>query len=222
MWKEYIRPIGIMLLLLCSFRSAIADYNVVPSGSMKPTIIEGDRIFVNKLAYDLKIPFTNVHVVKWGDPQRGDVIVFDSPKDGIRLVKRVVGIPGDTILVRDNRVFINGQPATYSPLSTDTINQVQPSERAAHGYAVENINGQSHPVMSTGSIHDAMRNFGPIVVPPGKYFVMGDNRDNSADSRYIGLIPRDAIAGRSSRVLMSLNYDNYYLPRLHRWFRALP
>jgi signal peptidase I len=221
MWREYIRPIGIMLLLLCSFRSAVADYNVVPSGSMKPTIIEGDRIFVNKLAYDLKVPFTNVHVLKWSNPRRGDIIVFDSPKNGTRLVKRVVGVPGDRIVVRDNRVYINGQAATYSPLPADTIDQVQAVERASHGYAAESIDGQSHPVMSTNSI-PAMRNFGPVEVPAGKYFVMGDNRDNSEDSRYIGFVPRDAIAGRSSRVVMSLNYDNYYLPRLDRWFRPLP
>src|SRR3954462_2672127 len=92
-WYE-LRPILVMLVVLFSFRSAVADYNVVPTGSMKPTIIEGDRIFVNKLAYDLKIPFTRIHIAQWADPKRGDVVVFDRPSDGVRLVKRVVAIPG--------------------------------------------------------------------------------------------------------------------------------
>src|SRR5690349_2396240 len=95
-WYE-LRPIVVMLVVLFSFRSAVADYNVVPTGSMKPSIIEGDRIFVNKLAYDLKVPFTKIHIAEWADPQRGDVVVFDRPSDGVRLVKRVVGIPGDVI-----------------------------------------------------------------------------------------------------------------------------
>src|SRR3954451_3072418 len=105
-WYE-LRPILVMLVVLFSFRSAVADYNVVPTGSMKPFIIEGDRIFVNKLAYDLKIPFTRIHIAQWADPKRGDVVVFDRPSDGVRLVKRVVGIPGDVIALRDNRLFIN-------------------------------------------------------------------------------------------------------------------
>ena len=83
-WREHIRPIALLVLVLCSFRSAIADYNIVPTGSMKPSIIEGDRIFVNKLAYDLKVPFTTWHLATWAQPQRGDVIVFDSPEDGTR------------------------------------------------------------------------------------------------------------------------------------------
>src|SRR3954452_17041153 len=114
-WYEA-RPILVMLVVLFSFRSAVADYNVVPSGSMKPTIIEGDRIFGNKLAYDLKIPFTRIHIAQWADPKRGDVVVFDRPSDGVRLVKRVIGVPGDTIVLRDNPLFINGQPASYVSL----------------------------------------------------------------------------------------------------------
>src|SRR4051794_428384 len=165
-WYEA-RPIVVMLVVLFSFRSAVADYNVVPTGSMKPSIIEGDRIFVNKLAYDLKVPFTKIHIAEWADPQRGDVVVFDRPSDGVRLVKRVVGIPGDVIALRDNRLFINDQPASYAQLPSDVVNQVQPAQRAAAGYAMESIFGRSHPVMSLRNVLNEKRNYGPITVPAG-------------------------------------------------------
>jgi signal peptidase I len=221
-WREQIRPLAVLLIALFSVRSAIADWNVVPTGSMKPTIIEGDRIFVNKLAYDLKIPFTTIHLAKWSDPRRGEIVVFDSPKDGTRLVKRVVAVPGDTVQLSQNVLSINGQPAQYGKLDEDTIDQIVAQERAAHGYAVESVGDVKHAVMSTPSIEGALRSFGPVTVPQGQYFMLGDNRDNSADSRYIGFVPRDNIVGRSSRVILSLNYDNFYLPRAQRWFRALP
>src|SRR5947209_20355024 len=93
-WREWVKPLLILLLVLFSVRSAVADWNDVPTGSMKPTIMEGDRIFVNKLAYDLRVPFLDWRLASWADPQRGDVVTFASPADGTRLVKRVVGLPG--------------------------------------------------------------------------------------------------------------------------------
>jgi len=222
-WREHVRPLAILILVLCSFRSAIADYNVVPTGSMKPSIIEGDRIFVNKLAYDLKVPFTTWHIATWADPKRGDVVVFNSPKDGIRLVKRVIGIPGDRVELRNNQLFVNSMSAGYGKLDADTIAQVQLRERNAHAYGTESIaDGAKYPVMSTPMIPNDKRTYGPLTVPPGQYFVMGDNRDNSEDSRFIGCVPRDSIVGRSSKVLFSLNYDRSYLPRGERFYREIP
>ena len=222
-WKEQVRPIAILILVLCSFRSAIADYNIVPTGSMKPSIIEGDRIFVNKLAYDLKVPFTTWQLASWADPKRGDVIVFNSPKDGTRLVKRVIGVPGDKIQLFNNQLFVNGKSAGYGTLDADTIAQVPAKERNAHSYGAESIaGGARHPVMSTPAIRGVKRTTQPLVVPVGQYFVMGDNRDNSEDSRYIGCVPRGNIVGRSSKVLFSLNYDRSYLPRGERFFREIP
>src|SRR5207248_6523982 len=101
-WREQIRPLAVMLIALFSVRSSLADWNVVPTGSMKPTIIEGDRILVNKLAYDLKVPFTTWHIAEWSNPQRGDIVVFYSPHDEKRLVKRVIGLPGDSIELRND------------------------------------------------------------------------------------------------------------------------
>src|SRR5690349_23095607 len=101
-WGKEIRPLLLLALVLFSIRSSLADWSDVPSGSMKPTILEGDRIYVNKLAYDLKVPFTTWHIAEWGGPQRGEIVVFFSPKDGQRLVKRVVGLPGDTIELRND------------------------------------------------------------------------------------------------------------------------
>ena len=112
-WVRSGRSIVIAVSVLFALRSAVADWNDVPSGSMKPTILEGDRIFVNKLAYDLKVPFTTWHLLKWGGPRRGDVVVLFSPRDGIRLVKRVVGLPGDQIELRDNHLVVNGEAVSY-------------------------------------------------------------------------------------------------------------
>src|SRR5215203_3557595 len=95
--REHVLPVVVMVVVLTSFRSAVADWNVVPTGSMNPTILEGDRILVNKLAYGLRVPFTSWRIANWSGPGRGDVVVFFSPADGERLVKRVVGLPGETV-----------------------------------------------------------------------------------------------------------------------------
>src|SRR5215204_5480703 len=121
---QQVKPFVFVVLILCMVRSSIADWNDVPTGSMNPTIIEGDRIFVNKLAYDLKVPFTTWHLAQWGDPRRGDVVVFYSPADGIRLVKRVIGEPGDVIELRDNHLFVNGAAAAYQPLDPEIVKQM--------------------------------------------------------------------------------------------------
>lgn len=121
-WREWARPLLTVLLITCSIRSAIADWNDVPTGSMKPTILEGDRVFVNKLAYDLKIPFTTRHLAEWSDPRRGDIVVFFSPADGTRMVKRVIGLPGDRIELARNQLFVNGSPAVQEPPTKAMVN----------------------------------------------------------------------------------------------------
>ena len=219
-WRRELRPLLILCLCLFAFRSAIADWNDVPTGSMKPTILEGDRVCVNKLAYDLKVPFTTWHLASWSGPKRGDVVVFYSPADGIRLVKRVVGLPGDRVELRNNQLFVNGEAAEYGPLDTTISDQVQISERAAARFARETSGGRSHAVMSLPMIN-AMRTIPEWTVPDGNYFVLGDNRDNSKDSRYIGVVPRKKILGRAWAVAFSVDPDLHYLPRWSRSFSAL-
>ena len=211
-WREWILPALMVTAVLVPVRSAVADWNDVPSGSMAPTILVGDRIFVNKLAYDLRIPFTTRHLATWADPQRGDIIVFRSPHDGTRLVKRVVGVPGDQIELRNDHLLINGQPASYALIHTV-------SEPA---FVVdETVSGKSHPVLIDPHM-PALRSFGPIQVPANQYFVMGDNRDNSFDSRYFGFVPRDSIFGRATRVAMSFDRAHYFKPRFDRFGISLP
>ncbi len=220
-WKDWIKPLAIVVVVLTTFRSAVADWNDVPTGSMRPTILEGDRILVNKLAFGLRVPFTLRWFVQWDEPARGDVVVLHSPADGTRLVKRVVGLPGDTVEMRDNRLLINGAAVRYLALDESIVGWIPAEERARHEFASEAIAGVGHPVMVTPLL-PAMRSFGPVVLPAGQFFVLGDNRDQSADSRAFGFVKRGLIVGRSSVVAFSLDRDRYYLPRVGRFFRALP
>lgn len=217
---QQVRPFAFVALILCTFRSSVADWNDVPTGSMIPTILEGDRIFVNKLAYDLKVPFTTWHLATWGEPRRGDVVVFFSPGDGTRMVKRVVGRPGDTIALRDNRLYVNGQAAGYGP--ADSRVSAQMAGRPGGQFATEMLGGESHPVMTLRWSGSSKRNFGPVTVPAGRYFLMGDNRDNSLDSRYWGFVARAQVVGRASAVALSLDPARTYRPRWDRFFTALP
>jgi signal peptidase I len=221
MWRNWIKPLAIVLLVSATFRSAVADWNDVPTGSMKPSILVGDRIFVNKLAYDLKIPFTMQRVASWDDPRRGDVVVFFSPENGQRLVKRVVGLPGDTIVLRQNKLVVNGKAAAYAPLSQRIREQVNVWVRTNSRFAAEQIAAQGHPVMLTpGRL--AMSNYGPASVPAGHYFFLGDNRDNSRDSRYFGCVDRSLIVGKATAVILSLDYTDHLLPRWKRFFTSMP
>jgi signal peptidase I len=220
-WKGWGYSILVAVILATSFKSAVADWNIVPTGSMKPTILEGDRIFVNKLAYDLKIPYSTLHIAEWGDPQRGDIVVFYSPADGRRLVKRVVGLPGDSVAMRNNQLIINGEKVKYEPIYD--LESIDPSLRgkaSQYGF-VEDLCDKRHLVMLTPQ-RPSMRSFGPVTIPKGNYFMMGDNRDNSADSRYFGLVDRSRIVGRATAIVVSLDINHGYRPRWERFFSDLP
>src|SRR6266852_3235088 len=121
LWRKEIRPLLIIAVVLFSVRSSLADWNDVPTGSMRPTILEGDRVFVNKVAYDLKVPFTTWHIAEWSNPRRGDIVVFFSPHDGQRLVKRVVGLPGDSLELRNDGLILNGQLVEYKPVAQELL-----------------------------------------------------------------------------------------------------
>ena len=192
----------------------------MPSGSMKPTILEGDRVLVNKLAYDLKVPFTTRHIAEWSNPQRGDIVVFFPPKDGTRLVKRVIGLPGDTVEMRSEHLFINGQPVDYTASDSKLPGQLADAERARGVFATEQLPAHAHAVMAINGV-SAMRTFEPVRVPAGHYFMMGDNRDDSFDSRYFGTVARNEIVGRTTHIVLSLDKENFWLPRWDRTFSAL-
>src|SRR5262245_25139579 len=203
-WRREIRPLLIMALVLFSVRSSLADWNDVPTGSMKPTILEGDRVYVNKLAYDLKVPFTTWHLAEWANPARGDIVVFFSPYDGVRLVKRVVGLPGDVVELRNEQLIINGKAVEYTPLSAGISGRLSETEQQHSVFATEQLPTHHHAVMAMPG-RPAKRDFGPVPVPEGHYFMMGDNRDDSFDSRYFGLVERKRIVGRTSVVVVSFD-----------------
>jgi signal peptidase I len=206
-------------VVVAPLKSAVVDWNWVPSGSMKPTILEGELILVNKLAYDLKVPFTTRHITKWTNPARGDIAVFFSPKDGTWLVKRVIGLPGDTIQLQNEILYVNGVAQHYAlknaqPFLRDVFEDKHPI------IAVESLGAVDHYVMALPA-RPAMRSFGPYVIPAESYFMMGDSRDNSADSRYFGTVSRDQIVGRASAVVLSFDTSRYLLPRPNRFARSL-
>lgn len=223
-WKavwEWSRPLLVLLLLLSSFRSAVADWNDVPTGSMKPTILEGDRVFVNKVAYDLKLPFTTWHLAEWGDPQRGDVVVLKSPENGRRLIKRVIGEPGDALALRGNRLYVNGRRAEYAPIDGKIAERIDAeADPLRRTIAWEGIGEERYPVMVTPALHRRGADFGSMVVPEGHYFMMGDNRDESRDSRAIGAVARELILGRAVGVAFSLDREELRF-RPGRFFEAL-
>jgi signal peptidase I len=219
-WRKEIRPLLVLALVLFAIRSSLADWSDVPTGSMKPTILEGDRVYVNKLAYDLKVPFTTWHLAEWSNPQRGDIVVFFSPYDGKRLVKRVIGVPGDTIELCKDQLVLNGQPVTYQPIDQKLLHDIAPADLASHEFAHEQLPGRPHSVAAYPAAQ-ALRNFGPTQVPVGQYFMMGDNRDDSFDSRYWGTVDRKRIVGRATTVVLSFDRQHYWFPRWDRFFTGL-
>jgi signal peptidase I len=219
-WKDWWKTAFFILFVVIPVKSSLADWNWVPTGSMNPTILDGDLVYVDKIAYDLRIPLTLHRLAKWSDPRRGDIIICLSPQDGTRLVKRVIGLPSDTIEMKRNALFINGRPANYSRIDPEYAEQLPAQLKNRAILAAEDLNGLEHPVMSIPDI-PAIRDFGPLTVPHDSYFVMGDNRDMSKDSRYFGFVRRDVILGKAKAVIVSFDITDKYQPRLKRFLSPL-
>ena len=218
-WIRENRGFIVFILLFGIFRTAIADWNPVPSGSMRPNLVEGDVVFVNRLAYDLKIPLTDIVLAHLGDPQRGDIVTFFSPTDGKRLIKRLVALPGDVVEMRDKQLRINGVKADYKLLDTA-------SETLGNGttlpvlHLTERLGKEQRTIQWMPDLSRAA-DFGPVAVPAEHYMMLGDNRDNSADSRYIGFVPRTALIARAERILVSANILDNWMPRAERFGKSL-
>jgi signal peptidase I len=206
------------LFAMILMRSALADWYRVPSSSMYPNLLEGDTVICNRLAYDLKVPFTDIILTHLGEPQRGDIVTFSSPEDGTRLVKRLIAVPGDVVEMRDERLFINGVAASLQAPSANDVQHLTPSREYDGKQVVlkESLHSLQHTIIVMPE-RGALRDFAPIKVPAGQYMMLGDNRDNSRDSRYIGLVNRELITGRVQHLLYSLDVDHYYLPRMDRF-----
>lgn len=171
--REYVEAFIIAILLALFIRTFVIQAFKIPSGSMLPTLQIGDHLLVSKFIYGLKIPVSGKTLIPWKKPKHGDVVVFKYPKDrSIDYIKRVIGVPGDTIEIRNKRIFINNKPI---------------KDPHAHYQTRTVLKGSVSP----------RDNFGPISVPDGKFFVMGDNRDNSHDSRFWGFVDQKDILGRA-------------------------
>lgn len=249
LWRNWIKPIGIAALLVFSFRSTFADWNDVPSPSMEPTILIGDRVFVNKVAYDLKIPFTKIRLASWAQPQRGDIVIWFREDDGTRMVKRVIGVPGDLIEMRDNTLFVNGQQVETGPAPDDefikshklaTLSNPKYVDKDGDGrksdylFFHEALGDHEYTIMK--DVDDAQTlaawfnsdRIGEDVrvgaVPEGHFFFMGDNRDNSNDSRGrdFTFVPMRQIVGKVTGVAFSFDRTTgSWAPRWDRFFSGL-
>jgi signal peptidase I len=173
--RQNVESIGLALLIALAVRSSVVQAFWVPSGSMLPTIQIGDHIFVNKLAYAARVPFLGTELFQTGQPQRGEVVVFVHPGDrSTDLIKRIVAVEGDTVEIRQKKLYVNGAPAD-----------------------------DAHAHFNDRHVGGPRDNFGPVVVPPGKFFVLGDNRDHSQDSRYWGFANVADIKGRATFIYWS-------------------
>lgn len=219
-WLRANKGFIVFLMLFGVFRTAIADWNPIPSGSMRPGLLEGDVVFVNRLAFNVKVPLTDVVLARTGDPQRGDVVTFTSPASGERLIKRIMAVPGDTVEMRDDQLIINGQRAAYT--QPEELFEPVGAGRMVRAHRFDESFGAQHQrIQVMPEILSSRRSFDPITVPADQFLMLGDNRNNSEDSRYIGLVPRHLLIGRAVRVLVSADIDGNWMPRPERFGKGL-
>ena len=201
---EYSQSFFPVLLFVLIVRSFVFEPFRIPSGSMMPTLLQGDFIFVKKYTYGLRLPVMETKILDTGEPDRGDVVVFRLPSDpSINYIKRVVGLPGDRIVYERHRLTINGELIDLEQAADAT---------PAMPRFVEQLDERQHDILITNPSYSLKD--GTYRVPEGHYFVMGDNRDNSRDSRFIGAIPEANLVGEAVRIWMHI--DGLSWPRWER------
>jgi len=206
---QYTRSFFPVILIVLVVRSFLFEPFRIPSESMMPGLIDGDFIFVSKFAYGLRLPVTNSKMLSTGQPQRGDVVVFRLPRDpSIHYIKRLVGLPGDHVLVRNNQVLVNGSPFVLKPDGTYRGRRFDGSE-----LKLERTGNREHIIMLASRLPSTDYE---ATVPPGEYFFMGDNRNDSEDSRFgvVGFVPEENLVGRADRIW--LNWEFPHWPNLTR------
>lgn len=214
---EWLKSIGIALVVWLFLRTFLIEAFRIPSGSMENTLLIGDFLFVNKFLYGAEVPLIHKRLPAVREPERGDIIVFDSIEEDIKVVKRLIGIPGDTLAMRDGQLYRNGQRVVERyAVNTDPDQTTDPLQRERmREWQVPHFAGPVPPDYAP-DIH----NWGPVVVPPDSLFVMGDNRDGSYDGRFWGFLPRANVLGTPALVYFS--YDASVLHGLFdevRWKR---
>jgi signal peptidase I len=207
---EYARSFFPVILIVLLFRSFIAEPFKIPSGSMMPTLLVGDFILVNKFSYGIRLPVIGTKILPIGEPQRGDVFVFrypnpehDPKKEGIDYIKRVIGLPGDEITYRNKTLYINGTEVPQTMLGPFIGSGDEGRKMAGAEVHDEMLPGSEHKVLESNMLMAGRE--GTWRVPAGHYFAMGDNRDNSEDSRYWGFVPEQNVVGRAFAIWM--NWD---------------
>ena len=204
-WVEYSISFFPVILIVFLLRSFLVEPFKIPSGSMIPTLLIGDFILVNKFAYGLRLPITNHKFIGIGEPKRGDVVVFHPPQHPDQdWIKRVIGVPGDTVAYHDDTVFVNGKPLRYAS-DGRYVGKGQGEDATGARLLTEDLPGRPHPVLERDDRPFFIQGEGEWKVPPGEYFVMGDNRDNSEDSRFWGFLPESDLRGKA--FLIWMNWD---------------
>ncbi len=203
---EYSRSLFPVLLIVLVFRSFLFEPFKIPSGSMIPTLLVGDFIVVNKFAYGVRLPVLNTKIYSIGVPQRGDVVVFRYPQDtSVNFIKRAIGLPGDTITYRDKQLYVNGEKIEKESKGSFKSSDIKCSTPARDAKLFnEQLGNIEHDILVHGS--RSSRN-GQWIVPDGHYFMMGDNRDRSNDSRMWGFVPEENLVGRAVGIWLNFDFE---------------
>jgi len=215
LFKEYLQALAIAVIVALVLRTFVLQAFRIPTGSMKDTLMVGDFLLVNKFVYGIRTPdrisgvdmeIPHIRLPAFKQPGRGDIIIFEYPKDpSVDYIKRCIGLPGDTIEIRNNNVFINGQAEGEQEF---VGKEYDPAEEATFAYfKIKQDDHRSYTIRHRADGRTKHNSFGPVVVPPGHYFMMGDNRDNSSDSRFWGFMPRENILGKAFVIYFS--FDKY-------------